>query len=327
MERLGLDLNRNMIGGLRPPIKDEAPYHENEGTMNILITGGSGLIGKELCYSLIQDGHSVTISSRYPEKIVGFPANVNIQRWEPSLVNYINVIVNLAGENVAKKRWTVTQKRRILQSRTQIGNAITEAVARSTRKPSVIIQSSGIGYYGISNKMVTELTPCGHDFLAKLAVDWEASTAKVEEYGVRRAIIRTGIVLSRAGGALPRMLTPFKFFIGGPLGNGKQWVPWIHIVDEVGAIKFLIYDEASRGPFNLCAPNPVTSRELSNTIGNILMRPAFFRTPGILLKLLFGEMSTMILDGQRAIPERLMELGYDFEFKTVDVALRHLLTK
>ena len=194
------------------------------------------------------------------------------------------------------------------------------------RKPRVVIQASGVGYYGTGgDEEITEETPAGHDFLAKVAADWEASTASLEVPGVRQVVIRTGVVLSTAGGALPRMLLPFRLFAGGRLGSGRQWFPWIHIADEVGAIRFLIESETANGPFNLTAPAPLTNAEFSRLLGQRLRRPAFMPTPGFTLRLLFGEMATVILDGQRAIPRRLLQLGFIFQFPEAGSALRDLL--
>jgi hypothetical protein len=293
--------------------------------MRVVIIGGSGLIGQALCSSLTEDGHEVIISSRHPERVTGLPSGACVRHWDASLAEGADAIVNLAGENIAGRRWTGDRKQRIRQSRIDVGQAVTQAVAAASHKPDVVIQASGVGYYGPSDDIVAEQTPPGHDFLAKLAVDWEASTSGVEHLGVRRAIIRTGVVLSKKGGALPRLLSPYRFFLGGPLGDGRQWFPWIHMADEVAAIRFLINSEAAQGPFNLTAPNPVTNREFSHIVGRQLRRPAFLTTPAFLLRLLFGEMATVLLEGQQAVPQRLLELGYNFRFAEVDSALQDLL--
>jgi len=293
--------------------------------VQIVITGGSGLIGEALCSSLVKDDHEVIVVSRHPERATGLPPEACVQHWDASLAGNADAIVNLAGENIAGGRWTGKRKERIRQSRIEVGQALTQAVASARHRPEVIIQASGVGYYGPSNNIVTEQTPPGHDFLARLAVEWEASTSEVEHLGVRRAIIRTGVVLSRKGGALPRLLLPYRFFVGGPLGGGRQWFPWIHMADEVAAIRFLIDNEAAQGPFNLTAPNPVANHEFSRIAGRRLKRPTFATTPAFLLRLFFGEMATVLLDGQRAVPQRLLELGYKFRFTEVDSALQDLL--
>ena len=300
--------------------------------MRVLIIGGSGLIGRALAANLAPDSE-VVILSRRPERITGLPAGVRAERWDGrsikgwrSLADGANAIVNLAGENISSGRWTKERKRAIMQSRLNAGQAVVQAVEAVALKPRVVIQSSGIGYYGpCGDEDITEESPSGRDFLAQIAVDWEDSTTPVEAMGVRRAVIRTGVVLSNEGGALPRMLLPFRFFVGGRLGSGKQWFPWIHIADEVGAIRFLIENEAASGPFNLSAPAPLTNAEFSRLLGQQLRRPAFVPTPAFALRLLFGEMATALLDGQRAVPRRLLQLGFAFQFPDAGPALTNLL--
>lgn len=301
--------------------------------MRVLITGGTGLIGRALAGDLAGDGHQVTVLSRYPERARGVPAGVHVERWDGStsqgwgsLVNGADAIVNLAGENIAEGRWTTERKRRIRESRLSAGRAVVQAIESTAGKPGAVIQASGVGYYGSrGEEEVTEEALPGGDFLAKLAVEWEASTARVQELGVRWAVIRTGVVLSTAGGALPRLLLPFRLFVGGRLGNGRQWFPWIHIGDEVRAIRFLIETEAASGPFNLCAPDPVTNAELSRLLARALGRPALVPVPAFGLRLVFGEMATALLEGQRAVPGRLLEAGFNFRFPEASSALRDLL--
>jgi hypothetical protein len=203
---------------------------------------------------------------------------------------------------------------------------VVQAVDAASVKPRVVVQASGTGYYGAcGDEKITEEASPGQDFLGRTAVEWEACTAPVESLGVRRAIIRSGLVLSTRGGAFPLMVLPFRFFVGGPLGSGRQWLPWIHIADEVGAIRLLIENEAAGGPFNLAAPNPLTNADFGRALGRVLRRPGFMRAPALALRLLFGEMSTVLLDGQRAMPHRLSELGFAFRFPDVEAALRDLL--
>ena len=302
-------------------------------TMRVLITGGSGLIGRALSANLARDGNEIIILSRQPERIVGLPMGVSARWWDShttegwsSLVDGTDAIINLAGENISSGRWSDERKHAILKSRSSAGQAVVQAVREAARKPRIVIQASGIGYYGpYGDEEITEETPPGHDFLAQLAANWESSTASLESLGVRRAIIRTGVVLSIEGGALPRMLLPFRFFAGGRLGSGRQWFPWIHIADEVGAIRFLIENEAANGPFNLTAPVPLSNAEFSRLLGQQLRRPALMSTPAFALRLLFGEMATVLLDGQRAIPRRLIQLGFTFQFPEAELALRDLL--
>ncbi len=302
-------------------------------TMRVLITGGSGLVGRALATNLARDGSEVIIISRRPERVIGLPAGVSAKWWDghttegwSSLVDGVDAIINLAGENISSGRWTKERKRRILESRLNAGQVVVQAVKAAHRKPRVVIQASGVGYYGpCGDEEITEEMPPGHDFLAKVAAEWETSTASLETLGVRQVVIRTGVVLSTAGGALPRMLLPFRLFVGGRLGSGGQWFPWMHIADEVGAIRFLIESETTNGPFNLTAPVPLTNAEFSRLLGQRLRRPTLMPIPGFTLRLLFGEMATILLDGQRAIPRRLLQLGFTFQFPEAGSALRDLL--
>lgn len=305
--------------------------------MRVVITGGTGLIGSALAAELTQAGHEVIVLTRNPDKAQGLPAGVRAERWDGRtaqgwghLADGAGAIVNLAGASIAGEgllpsRWTPERKRLILQSRLDAGRAVVEAVQAATRKPDVVIQSSGIGIYGFAgDRVLDESAPAGTDWLAQVAVQWEAATAPVDAMGVRRAMIRTAVVFSRAGGVLPLMLLPFRLFVGGPIGGGKQYVPWIHIADEVGAIRFLIENPNASGPFNLVAPEVMTNAEVSRVIGKVLRRPSWLPLPAFAMRLLFGEVATLLLEGQRALPKRLQELGYAFRFPTLEGALRDL---
>lgn len=302
--------------------------------MRVLISGGTGLIGRALTRALVDRGDEVVILSRSPQRHAAhLPQGVQLLAWDGrtptgwgEIVNTVDAVVNLAGANIAEGRWTAARKRVIRESRLHAGHALVEAIRDATSKPHVLIQASAVGYYGPrGDEIVTEDTPPGSDFLAQLAVEWEASTREVEAWGIRRPIIRTGVVLSMEGGALPRMLPPFKLGLGGPLGSGRQWFPWIHMADEVGAILFLLDREEAHGPYNLSAPNPVRNEEFTRALGEILHRPTLFRVPAFALRLLFGEMATVLLEGQRAIPRRLLDEGYTFRYEDVRSALRALL--
>ena len=306
--------------------------------MRIIITGGTGLIGRALAADLAGDKHEVIVLSRAPERAAGLPIGVRAERWDArtaegwgALADGADAIVNLAGESISGQglipgRWTAKLKGRVRESRLNAGRAVVQAVNAATHKPHVVIQASGAGYYGAhGDEGVTEEAPAGNDWFGQVAVEWEASTAPVEAMGVRRVIIRSGVVFSIEGGALPRMLLPFRLFAGGPLGSGRQWFPWIHITDEVGAIRFLIENQAASGPFNLTAPNLLTNAEFSRVAGRVLRRPAFVPVPAFALRLLFGEMSTVLLEGQRAISWRLQDLGFTFRFLEAEAALRDLL--
>lgn len=301
--------------------------------MRVIITGGTGLIGRALAADLAADGHEVILLSRTPERATHLPSGVRAERWDGrtaagwgSLADGADAIVNLAGESIAAGRWTAERKGRIRDSRVNAGQAVVQAVQAATHKPPVLIQASAVGYYGPhGNEEVTEDTPPGNDFLAQVCLAWEASTASVETMGVRRAIIRTGLPLSNRGGIFPLFALPFRFFIGGPLGNGRQWLPWIHIADEIAAIRFLMERPEAHGPFNLSAPNPLTNAEFGRLLARLMGRPAFMPAPAFALRLVFGEMSTLLLDGQREIPRRLLSLGFRFRFPEAEAALRDLL--
>ncbi len=300
--------------------------------MRIIITGGAGLIGRALSKSLINDGHEVIILSRSPE-LAAVPEGATVQKWDARsakgwghLVEETDAIVNLAGAGLADGRWTDSRKARIRNSRLNTGRAVVQAVKNAEKKPEVVIQASAVGYYGPrDNSILTEEAVPGNDFVAKICIDWEAATASVESMGVRRAILRTGLVLSTEDGALPRMMLPFKFFVGGPVGGGRQWMSWIHLADEVAAIRFLIDNQDAAGRFNLTAPNPVTNAEFSKVLGRVMGRPALMPAPALAVKLLFGEMASVVLTGQRVVPQRLLDAGFTFQFTKLEAALEDLL--
>jgi uncharacterized protein (TIGR01777 family) len=309
--------------------------------MRIVVTGGTGLIGKALAESLAADQHDVIVLSRSPEKS-SVLVSVRVERWDGRtasgwgmLVDGADAVVNLAGESIGgenmvalvTKRWTPERKQLIRSSRVNAGMAVQQAIEAAKQKPGVLIQASAVGYYGVrGDEEITENTLAGDDALAKICLDWEATTANVEEMGVRRAVIRTaGVVMSTQGGALPFMLLPFKLFAGGPLGSGKQWFSWVHIQDQVRAIRFLIDNPDASGAFNVCAPNPLTNADLSRVIGRVMRRPSFMPMPAFAMRLLLGEKATLVLDGQRQMPKRLQQMGFQFHCPDVESALRDLL--
>ncbi len=302
--------------------------------MRILITGGTGLIGSALAKSLVDSQCDVTVLTRSPDRHQPFiPEGVHLEKWDGKtetgwgrLVSEVDAIVNLAGAGIADGRWSSSRKEQIRESRIGAGQAIVSAIRSAESAPKVLIQSSAVGYYGPgADQVMTEQSAPGTDFLAQVCVDWEASTAAVESMGVRRVVIRTGVVLSPQGGALPKMALPFRLFAGGPLGSGKQYFPWIHIDDEVGAIRFLLENGEASDAYNLAAPNPPRNKEFVRHLGRVMGRPSLMPTPSIALKALFGEMSTVLLDGQRAGPSRLQEAGYEFTFPEPVAALHDLL--
>ncbi|MGD1996541.1 MAG: TIGR01777 family oxidoreductase [Anaerolineae bacterium] len=300
--------------------------------MRVIITGGTGLVGRALMEDLIADGYHVSVLSRTPERATGLPSGARVVGWDArsaegwgSLADGSDAIVNLAGESIFG-RWTPARKGRIRESRVNAGRAVVEAVELAEVKPRLVVQASGMGYYGHrGDELITEEASAGEDYLGRTAVEWEASTAPVESLGVRRVVIRSGVVLSRDGGAFPLMALPFRLFVGGPLGDGDQWLPWIHIADEVRSIRFLMEMEEAHGPFHLTAPEPLTNADFSRVLARVLRRPAFFRVPAFAVRLLLGQMSVVVLEGQRAVPRRLRDLGFDFRFPEGEAALRDLL--
>lgn len=301
--------------------------------MRVLITGGTGAIGRRLISLLLNEGYEVSILSRKSLKPARMSAKVTFLQWDGKTakgwgdhLEAVDAVVNLAGAGVADERWTDERKQLILNSRVWSGQAVVEAFTAAENKPKVLIQASAVGYYGSDEeKSFTEADGPGDGFLADVCVKWEAATDSVEAMGVRRVIIRTGVVLDPEGGALPQMTLPFKFFAGGPLGSGRQWVPWIHYADEVEAIKFLIENEAAGGPVNLTAPHPVRNKELAQAIGRVMHRPAILPAPGLALQAALGEMAEAVLEGQQVLPEALQRLGYPFKYPQIEPALKDLL--
>jgi uncharacterized protein (TIGR01777 family) len=304
--------------------------------MRVVIAGGSGLIGRAVAAALAAEGHEPVVLSRDPGAVRGLPAGARAVRWDgrtpagwEPLLESGAAVLNLAGEGIASGRWSAERKRRIRDSRVWAGRAVAEAVrqaAAAGRAPAALLQASGIGYYGdCGDQEVTEDRPPGRDFLAEVSVAWEAASAEVEALGVRRVVLRTGIVLDRQGGALAKMLPAFRCGLGGPLGRGRQWFPWIHVADEVGAILFLLANPAASGPFNLCAPRPVAYRDFARALGRELHRPAVLPVPRAALRLALGEVADTLLRSQRALPRRLLSAGYGFRFPDLAGALHDLL--
>lgn len=305
--------------------------------MRVVITGGSGLIGGALARHLGASGYDAVILTRNVSKVGPLPPGVRAHEWDglsaqgwTELLDEETYIVHLAGESIASGRWTEERKRRIRESRVLSGKAVAEAIRQSSRKPRTLLQSSAVGYYGPrGDEEILEGQPPGRDFLADVSVDWEGSTAEVEPLGVRRVLLRTGVVLAREGGALPRMAMPFQALAGAPLGSGRQWLPWIHIADEVGAIRFLLEREDAQGPFNLVAPKPVTNRDFGDALVRVLRRPSPLQALGLgvpepVFRVMLGEMADAVLQSQRVLPSRLLQLGYGFRFPDLDSALRDL---
>ncbi len=299
--------------------------------MRAIITGGTGFIGQALIKELKEHGWEIVVLSRAPGKVAEvFGHGVIGMRWDngdwPDMLGEQTVIVNLAGENIASGRWSAAKKQRILQSRLEAGDRILRSVNLAETMPAAVIQASAVGYYGPQgNEPIDESAPCGSGFLADVARQWEDSTKPLDDMGVRRVVVRTGMVLGD-GGALNRLLPPFKYFMGGPPGEGFQGVSWIHLADEVAAIRFLMETEAARGAYNLTAPTPVRFRKFARILGETLNRPYKLHTPPFILRTLFGEMADeVLLSGQLALPNRLQKEGFGFKFPELTGALWDLL--
>ena len=297
--------------------------------MKIVVSGSHGLVGKALLRALTADGHEVFQLVRH-ESVLGAPEI----RWNPS-EGRINaehleghdVLVHLAGESIASSRWTDAKKREILESRVKGTRLLSETLARLSRPPSVFLSASAIGYYGDrGDELLTEQSAPGNDFLAKVCIEWEGATKPATEKGIRTVHTRFGIILDAQGGALAKMLTPFRMGIGGKIGSGKQWMSWIALDDVISGLKFLMGETSTRGPVNFVAPNPVTNAEFTKILGRVLSRPTFLPVPEFGARLAFGEMGdALLLSSQRVAPGVLKSKGFAFAWPMLEPALRNIL--
>jgi uncharacterized protein (TIGR01777 family) len=293
--------------------------------MRVLVTGGTGFIGRALAGALADRGDEPVVVSRSPNG-TGRP----VVGWEATEdeVARADAVVHLAGEPIAGGRWTRERLARIRDSRVRSTDRIASAIACAPRRPRVFVSGSAVGYYGMreDDQQFDEAAPAGDDVLARIAVDWEAAAEPARSAGTRVVHPRTGIVLGAGGGALPRMVAPFRFFAGGPIGSGRQWISWIHLRDAVRALLFALDREAISGPVNVVAPNPVRMEELAKSIGSALGRPAAIRVPPLALKVaLGGGLARTLLTGQRVLPRRLLDAGFAFDFRDVGPACEDLL--
>lgn len=298
--------------------------------MHISITGGTGLVGSSLTRFLLQKGHEVTILTRNPGK-----HSTNQQHQKAHLASYDNLpavveesdaIVNLAGQNLFDQRWNEAVKSKILKSRVKTTRAVVDAIGEANKKPAVLISASAVGYYGSRGETVLdESSPAGDDFLARVCLQWEEEADEVRKHGVRLAMPRIGIVLDKEGGALQKMITPFSMFIGGPLGNGSQYFPWVHAEDVCRAIYFAITEEQLHGPFNLSAPDPITMKEFAQQLGSVMGRPSVFPVPEFALRLVVGDAAEALTASQRTVPRKLQSAGFAFEYPNCFSALKQLM--
>jgi len=296
--------------------------------MRVLLTGGTGLIGRHLVSRLLTLGHTVCVVTRSPEKARQM-LDARVEIW-PGLQNVstldgVDAVVNLAGEPIADKRWTHAQKQKLCDSRWAITQRLSELIQASETPPNVLISGSATGYYGdLGEVVVTEEEPPHNEFTHKLCARWEQIASSAQSDRTRVCLLRTGVVLARSGGILSKIVPPFKLGLGGPIGNGRQYLAWIHIDDMVNGILWLL-DNDLRGPFNMVSPYPVRNEQFSHALGQALNRPAFLRVPATAIRLLMGESSVLVLGGQRALPKRLEAAGFTFRWYDLDEALGDIL--
>jgi len=297
--------------------------------MKIAVTGATGLIGAALCERLRQEGNDVLVITRRENSSSPFTVHWNPERGELDTrsLEGVDAVVHLAGETIAE-RWTPEKKERIRTSRVAGTRFLVDGLKRLSKRPSVLIGSSAVGFYGNrGDEELDEGSPPGTGFLPEICQAWEAEVARASELGMRAVRLRTGIVLSTKGGALAKMLLPFKLGLGGPVGSGSQWMSWIHIDDVVGGYHFALHHSDLSGAANLTAPQPVRNADFTRALGRALRRPAFLPAPGFALKLIFGEMAQdLLLDGQKVLPRRLESAGYKFQHTGIDDALADVVS-
>lgn len=297
--------------------------------MKLVITGASGFIGTALCQQLLQQGHTLTLFTR------GAPRepNTGVKRWHhwtpgtlrdwDSELDGVDGVINLAGEPIAEIKWSATQRRRLEKSRVDSTHVLVQGCAKAKHTPKFLINASAVGYYGPhGDEIITEEAPAGADFLSQLCLNWEAEAMRAERLGMRVVRLRTGIVLGRGGGALEKMVPPFKWFTGGPLSSGKQWMSWIHLEDQVRLILYLIENQQAAGPINATAPNPARNKDFSRALGKVLHRPSWMPVPGFILRIGLGDMADMLLTGQRVMPAAAQKLGFEFRYPNLPEALQ-----
>lgn len=311
------------------------PKAKRGDSVNIVVAGGTGFIGRPLVERLVKSAHTLVLLTRNPTRLQGtYPSTVQIAEWDGRTsgdwIHHLDGsdgVINLAGEPISARRWTSTQKKRIITSRLEATKAIVDAIAGSVKKPQVLINASGVGYYGeVKAGDVAESSPNGDDFFAEICRAWESAAMRAEQQGVRVVLLRSGIVLHKSGGVLQRFLLPFNLFVGGPLGPGTQWVSWIHREDAMHAILFALENRTLSGPANLAAPEPVTMRDFCRELGKAMGRPSWFRVPEFALRLALGEMVDVVIKGQRAVPKKLLDAGFVFRFPNLADAFSDLFS-
>jgi len=300
--------------------------------MKILMTGGTGFVGKQLTSRFVQDGNEVTILTRSLKESGQTPKGISYLQgdptqkgpWQDAIKNH-DAVINLAGASIFS-RWSEEYKKLIRESRIFTTQNIVEGIPSKADNKFTFFSTSAVGYYGFhGDEELDEESPPGNDFLARMAVEWEGEALKAKDKGARVVIARFGIVLGEKGGALGQMVPLFKKFIGGPIGSGRQWFSWVHIKDLAEAFAFLIKHSEISGPVNVCSPNPLRNKDLAKALGKALRRPSFFPAPGFMIKLVLGEFGSVILEGQRVLPRQLLKQGFAFQYSDIDQALHNIL--
>lgn len=296
--------------------------------MQLLITGGTGLIGRNLCKRWVKQGHEVYVWSRTPEKVASIcgPMVHGVKTLAEIDQTPFDAVINLAGAPIADKPWTPARRKLLLNSRVALTDELVAWLAKQEHKPDVLISGSAVGWYGNGGEqMLNEDSPQqSQDFGTQLCAAWEASALAAESLGIRVVLIRTGLVLTGQGGFLSRLTPLFKCGLGGKQGSGQQWMPWVHLEDEVGMIDYVLHHSECSGPYNACAPNPVRNQDFAKALGRHLNRPAILPVPSFMLKMILGDMAELILGGQRLQPKRIMEAGYTFKYESLEKALKAL---
>lgn len=303
--------------------------------MQIVVTGGTGFIGRPLCTALCQEGHRVTLLTRRIEAQRPCDPTITAIEWNgrkggawEHCLESADAVINLAGAPIADGRWTDARKQLLIESRVLSTRLLVEAMSRRSSKPRTLVSASGIGYYGTSNdRALDEGAARGQGFLADLCLAWEAEALRAVEMGVRVVMLRTGMVLEQDGGALPKMLLPFRFFAGGPIMPGTQWVSWIHRRDHIRLIQWLLTNPNVSGPVNAVAPEAVTMNRFCEVLGQALHRPSWLPVPGFALQAALGELGTLMTTGQRVTPAKALSGGYEFHYPTLEPALRAILAQ
>ena len=304
--------------------------------MKIVITGGTGFIGRHLCHTLIQNQHELTVLSRNPSKARNYlPKPIFISEWNTlaqealeKVLEGTEAVINLAGEPIADARWTEARKQLLRSSRIETTRRLVEALSRISKRPNLLINASGIGFYGPQElTTVNESSAAGKGFLADLCVDWEREACRAEDLGIRVVRLRIGMVLGKDGGALPKMVLPFRFFFGGPISPGSQQVSWIHLDDLARLINWLLVNPSITGPVNGVATEPVTIREFCRTLGRVLGRPSWLPVPAFALKIALGELSTLMTTGQKVEPLVAKRDGFQYTYPKLESALQSIFEK